>query len=312
MDYIDRVHWVRASQAFFDAYVKFRLDGTNTHSFELNSRNIEIIFIDHNDYLTIKLYCPDIRKQLSGIFDQLPKNTEETIRKIHWLAWEAQEQDIYELADAEDEYQQLSEMLVRHYRLCYDPCGGDDWKGVGEEEFDIKLHNRQIKVHFYPDAMWDENEYIAVDLFCYETGRNYSTIVQQKEDDPKEIIRLIQDLASEPEIIEFNVSDYEWEHELLKNALIGRRTEDGLPIKRYPFCWVYNWEEADIAEQYIKLHDRQIRMHFEPHGDTLQIILDCIETGKSFTWGFPKQCRNVEEVSDELISRIQKMAWEDI
>ena len=64
MDYIDRVQWVRASQAFFDAYVKFRLDGTNTHSFELNSRNIEIIFINHNDYLTIKLYCPDIRKQL--------------------------------------------------------------------------------------------------------------------------------------------------------------------------------------------------------------------------------------------------------
>ena len=69
-------------------------------------------------------------------------------------------------------------------------------------------------MHFYPDAMWDENEYIAVNLFCYDTGRNYSTVVHQKEDDPKEIIRLIQNLASESEIIEFNVSDSEWEHDL--------------------------------------------------------------------------------------------------
>lgn len=312
MDRIARTQWVEASQAFFDAYIQFRIEGKETHCFELNEWGIEISFTDHGDYLAVKLSCPNMRKVLSGYFDHSPKHTEETIGKIQWLAWEAEDGNIYDLTNAADEYQLLRETLVRRYRLCFAATWEDDfWKDIGEEEFDILLHDRQIHVHFAPDDSWETNGSIAVSLFCYETGRTYFTVVDQKEENPKEIIRLIQDIASEPDILEFSAINSEWEHELIRNSLVRRRTVDGKIIKRYPFCWVDSWDRADIAEQLIVLHNRQIRIQFEAQGDTLQITLYCKGTGKSCTLELPKQCRNVEEIGEEFVWKIQELAWEE-
>lgn len=313
MDRIARTQWVEACQAFFDAYVGFRTAGEVFYCCELNNRSIQIDFINHSEYLTVRLYCPKISKGLSGCFDQSPDHTEETIRKIHWLAWEAEELHTYELSDAGDEYRQLMEILVWHYRLCFDDPSEDDfWKGAGEEDFIIQIHDRHISVHFSPDAMWDANGYIVANLFCFETGRSCSTVVHQEEENPKEIIRLIQDMASEPEILEFSTSDSEWEHELIRNSLVGSRTKDGLLIERYPFRWVHSWDGAVIEEQRIILHDREISIRFEAQEDTLQINVHCTETGKSFTLGLPKRCRNIEEIGEELVWKIQELAWEEV
>ena len=234
---------------------------------------------------------------------------------LYWLAWEADKSNSYVIkaTGPEEEYQQLRKILVENYRSCYDACWEDDyWKETGEERLSIQLNGREIEVHFSPNAMWDANGYIDVALFCCETGRNCSTVVHQEEEDPKEIIRLLQDMASEPEILEFSTADSEWEHELIRNYLVSSRTNDGMLIARYPFCWVHNWNGIAVRERFLLLHNRQIRLKFEPQEDTLQIIVDCMETGKQFTMELPKRCREVEEIGEELVWRIQELAWEAV
>jgi hypothetical protein len=232
---------------------------------------------------------------------------------LYWLAWEAEKRNSYiiKIAGPEEEYQQLRRILTEKYRLCYDAyCEEDYWKETGEEKFIIMLYGREIEVHFSPNAMWDVNGYIDAALFCCETGRSCSTVVQQEEEEPKELIPLIQDMASEPEILEFSTADSEWEHELIRTYLVCSRTNDGLLIERYPFCWVHSWNGVVIKERILVLHNRQIRLKFEPQEDTLQIIVDCMETGKQFTMELPKRCREVEEIGEELVWRIQELAWE--
>ena len=156
--------------------------------------------------------------------------------------------------------------------------------------------------------MW--GGYIDADLFCCETDRRCSTVVPQEEEEPKEIIRLLQDMASEPEILEFSTADSEWEHELIRDYLVSSRTNDGLLIERFPFSWFHSSNGVVIKERILVLHNRQIRLKFEPQEDALQIIVDCMETGKQFTMELPKRCREVEEIGEELVWRIQELAWE--
>ena len=311
MDYIEREQWIEACQMFFDAYVKFQIDGTEAHWYGCNYRNIEIAFIDCGYFVKVQLYCPEVLRSLNGDYGRSAKNTEEIIRMLYWLAWEAEKKQTYviEAASPEEEYQQLRKMLTDHYRLCYDAYWENDyWKETGEERLSIQLYGREIEVHFSPNAMWDG--YIDAALFCCETGRSCSIVVHQEEKDPKEIIRLLQDMASEPEILEFSTADSEWEHELIRNYLVSSRINDDLLIERYPFCWVHSWNGVVIKERILVLHNRLIRLKFEPQEDTLQIIVDCMETGKQFTMELPKRCREVEEIGEELVWRIQELAWE--
>lgn len=315
MEYIEREQWIEACQMFFDAYVKFCIDGTEAHWYECNGRNIEIAFSDCGYFLKVQLYCPETLRNLNGYYGKSEKNTEEIIRMLWWLAWEAEKKHTYiiKTAKSEEEYQQLRKILVKNYRLCYDACWENDyWKEEGEERLIIKLYGREIEVHFSPDAMWDPNGYIVVNLFCCETSKSCLTVVHQEEENPEEIIRLIQNMASEQKILDFSTSDSEWEHDLLKEALVGDRTESGEFIARFPFQWVHSWEGAVIKEQHIILHNREISIQFETQEDTLQIIVNCIETGKSFALGLPKRCRNVEEIGEEFVWRIQKLAWEEV
>ncbi len=315
MEYIEKTQWIKTCQMFFDAYVKYLIDGTESHWYECNYRNIEIAFIDCGYFVKVQLYCPEALRSLNGFYGRSEKDTEEIIRKLYWLAWEADKSNSYVIkaTGPEEEYQQLRKILVENYRSCYDACWEDDyWKETGEERLSIQLHGREIEVHFSPNAMWDANGYIDADLFCFETDRDCSTVVHQEEKDPKEIIRLLQDMALEPEILEFSTTDSEWEHELIRNYLVSSRTNDGMLIARYPFCWVHNWNGTAVKERFLLLHNRQIRLKFEPQEDALQIIVDCMETEKQFTMGLPKRCRKIEEISEELVWRIQELAWEAV
>ncbi|SFX41526.1 hypothetical protein [Ruminococcus sp. XPD3002] len=311
MEYIERMQWIEACQMFFDAYAKFQIDGTEAHWYECNYRNIEIAFIDCGFFVKVQLYCPEVLRSLNGYYGRLAKNTEEIIRMLYWLAWEADKSNSYVIktADPEEEYQQLRRILTEKYRLCYDAYWEKDhWKETGEERVTIKLHSREIEVHFSTNAMWEG--YIDADLFCCKTDRRCSTVVPQEEEEPKEIIRLLQDMASEPEILEFSTADSEWEHELIRDYLVSNRTNDGLLIERFPFGWFHSLKGVVFKERILVLHNRQIRLKFEPQEDTLQIIVDCMETGKQFTMELPKRCREVEEIGEELVWRIQELAWE--
>lgn len=311
MEYIERMQWIEACQMFFDAYAKFQIDGTEAHWYECNYRNIEIAFIDCGFFVKVQLYCPEVLRSLNGYYGRLAKNTEEIIRMLYWLAWEAEKRNPYiiKTVNPEEEYQQLRRILTEKYRLCYDAYWEKDhWKETGEERVTIKLHSREIEVHFSTNAMWEG--YIDADLFCCKTDRRCSTVVPQEEEEPKEIIRLLQDMASEPEILEFSTADSEWEHELIRDYLVSNRTNDGLLIERFPFGWFHSLKGVVFKERILVLHNRQIRLKFEPQEDTLQIIVDCMETGKQFTMELPKRCREVEEIGEELVWRIQELAWE--
>lgn len=314
MDY-SRKKYLEICQEFFEAYVKFRIEGVEAHWLKRNDRNIEIAFFDQGDFLKVNLYCPEIFKSLNGYYNHSAQNTEEIIRMILWLAFDAEKLYTYEIEenDYEKEYSKIKEILIERYCLCYDAIWEEDcWKGTGEERFIIKLNNKEIEVHFSPDAMWDANGFIDVTLFCLDTGRSCSTVVDQEEENPENIIRLIQDMALEPEIIEFSTADFEMEHKLLREALVGGQTAEGLHIYRYPFCWVYTWDGAVKAERSIKLHNRHITIQFEHQGDYLDIILNCLTTGRSYALALPKQCRQIEEISEEFIWKIQELAWEAI
>ena len=64
MDYIEREQWIEVCQMFFDAYVKFQLDGTEAHWYGCNYRNIEIAFIDCGYFVKVQLYCPEVLRIL--------------------------------------------------------------------------------------------------------------------------------------------------------------------------------------------------------------------------------------------------------
>ena len=197
MEYIERVQWVEACQMFFDAYVKFQMDGTKAHWYECNNRNIEIAFSGDSDRVSVQLYCPEILRSLLGDFGITTERNEETISMLHWLIWEAEEPGVYsiETADSEHEYNLLRVILTERYSRCY-YRGDDDWKGEGEERFIIVLHGKQFRVCCEPD----EFRYIIIKLVCIETSERFQSVVLMDEDDPEEIIREIQRMAWEDEL----------------------------------------------------------------------------------------------------------------
>ena len=128
MEYIEKAQWIKTCQMFFDAYVKYLIDGTESHWYECNYRNIEIAFIDCGYFVKVQLYCPEVLRSLNGYYGKLAKNTEGIIRMLYWLAWEAEKRNSYVIktADPEEEYQQLRRILTEKYRLCYDAYWEED------------------------------------------------------------------------------------------------------------------------------------------------------------------------------------------
>lgn len=312
MDYYSRPAWVDVSQKFFEAYIKFRLEGIQKHLIEHNNRNIEISFFDHVDFVSVKLYCPEIIRSLSGCYDGSSQNTEELIRMILWLALDVEELEVYHIkaTNSEEAFIELKDILIEKYRYCYEDTIEEYWKDKGDVSFIIELYDRRINIYFTPHAMWEDNGCIEVYLYCLDTGINCSMVVDQEEADTEYLINLIQDMLLEPEILEFSTADSEWEHEIIRNSMVSSRTDKRTLSERYPFCWVQSWNGAVIKERRIKLHNREIIIQFEPQGDQLDIILKCPATGRSHTLSLPKRCRQIEEVSEEFVWRIQELAWE--
>ena len=200
MDDIEREQWIEVCQMFFDAYVKFQIDGTEAHWYESNDRSIEIAFFDNGGDLMVKLFCPEVMRTLTGYSDGSADKTEKIITMLRWLVWEAAFPNVYDIttADSEQEYDLLRAILIDRYRRCYYTyCANDDWKGEGEERFIIALHSKQIRVCFYPSDMRDVNGYIDVKLVSLESGERFDTVIPQDEDYPEEIIREIQRMAWE-------------------------------------------------------------------------------------------------------------------
>lgn len=200
MDNIEREQWIEVCQMFFDAYVKFQIDGTEAHWYESNDRSIEIAFFDNGGDLMVKLFCPEVMRTLTGYSDGSADKTEKIITMLRWLVWEAAFPNVYDIttADSEQEYDLLRAILIDRYRRCYYTyCANDDWKGEGEERFIIALHSKQIRVCFYPSDMRDVNGYIDVKLVSLESGERFDTVIPQDEDYPEEIIREIQRMAWE-------------------------------------------------------------------------------------------------------------------
>lgn len=198
MEYIERVQWVEACQMFFDAYVKFCIDGTEAHWYECNGRNIEIAFSGDSDCIMVQLYCPKVLRRLSAYFGRATERNEKLISMLHWLIWEAEEPSIYsiETADSEQEYDLLKDILTYRFSGCYYSCG--DWVGEGQAVFIIKLHGRQIKVHLIDTDSWNNGlRYIDVELHCRETGELLDDYIPECEESLEKIIREIQRMAWE-------------------------------------------------------------------------------------------------------------------
>ena len=302
---------VAACQAFYEAYAEFKAEGTEIQWFNMYDRSIEITFNNCGDELYVNLYCPQVFTGIDSCYDKSLDSADQIVEKILWLSFDSRDVSTYKIKakDYEEEYNKIRKILVDRYSRCYEDTNAEYWKGTGEEIFIIDLYGRKVKVHCYPNALWDVNGSVVVNVFSLDTGRSFTTAIDQEEGNPKEIIQLIQDLVLEPEIIEFSTTDSEWEHELIRNILVGPKTEEGYFIGIYPFCWVYSWNGAEREERCFILHNREIKMQFEPRNDNMYITLNCVTTGKSYTTIIPDQCQHIEAIVEEVVWKIQELAW---
>lgn len=317
MEYFSGEAWVKVCGEFFDAYVNFRLDGTSEHLIEHNGRKIEIYFFDHVSYTSVELYCPSTFKAMLGYYDGSAKYTKEIIRMILWLALNVEDLENYEINtfDLEEEHKKLRELLVQKVGLCYENDCAEYWKGIGEVSFILNLHNRRFHIYIYPDALWDTYSSVVVDIYCFDTNLSCSMFISQTEDYLDDLVSLIQDMSLEPEIAEFCISDSTREHELIREALIGLETKHRRYIFRWPFFSPSSIMESKIiTDRYITLHKRIIRIQFDQKEKYINIIVSCLTTGKTCSLELPKDSdyNELEEVYEELVYKIQELAWEFI
>ena len=200
MDCYLREKWTGIIQRFLEICIESRLECTEKQWIEINGRKIEVEFIDHDFYLTVQLYCSEVHRNLRSFYDYASCDTKKIISMILWLAFEAEELRVYDIEanDSEEEYNKLRDILVENYRNCYDAFWENNyWKETGEEIFIIRLCEHQIRVHFLLDYRSFKETYIDVSIICFDTGRISSTIINQKEENPRRIIEIIHDMASE-------------------------------------------------------------------------------------------------------------------
>ena len=197
--FLPEERWIEISRSFVDAYALFYKEGKETIWLKLNNRDIEISFFpnDNTDANLIKvmLYCPEIERILETYFDLSTHDTEEIIKMLYWLAKKPQFLDITKIttSDSKEEYEQLRETLVGAYRNCYFDSASEAWEEVGTEIRIIELHDRVFKVIFEPD----DDGRIDVYIDCVTTNISCTRCVSKDEQNPEEIIRLIQNIAWE-------------------------------------------------------------------------------------------------------------------
>ncbi|WP_295069697.1 hypothetical protein [Ruminococcus sp.] len=314
MDYIslekweELSKWLDISQKFYEAYTRFRIEGTSVHWFSINNRKIEIGFSyadSESNWINVKIYCLDSNIWFCEEFfldDEAWLNenniTKLIIAEIYGLAWKPFPQKVFriETDKSVNTYKQIENILIEKSRQSIDAyleraC----LLGYDSSECIIELYGRQIYVLSQVNDA--DESYINYWFTCIDTNRGLQdTVLYGFSIDS--VIQKILYLALEPECFKINTSDYYWEYELIKRIVVPA-------INICP----YSCESGkEMEERSVELHSRQIRMQLK-YGRTtfIEVFLDCITTGRS------KYClvREYDEDPKELIRDIQELAWEN-
>ena len=190
--------WIEISRMFIDAYSLFHTEGKVTSWLKLNNRDIEISFLPSDsidsDLIRVMLYCPEIETILEAYFNLVTHDTEEIITMLYKLAKKPRFLDITKINtnDSEEEYEIIKETLVGAYKNCYF-ASSQTWKKIGTEIRIIELHGKVFKVIFKPDSDGQINVYIN----CVTTNVSCTRAISTGEQNLKDIIRLIQNIAWE-------------------------------------------------------------------------------------------------------------------
>lgn len=294
--------WIEIGYAFFDAYVRFCTEGTESHRFIINNRNIEITFFDRDGVPYIKQYCTEVMRTLITDFNRSVSNTEEIIDNIHWLAFVADDAYSISTVDSEKAHKQIKEILEEKIQQCIVNYHETLLEPGSETECVIELNNRKILVSSRCCGYSEPDERIGVWLNCTTTGRSLFGSYSYEETDLEDIIQKIQYLALEPECSKIVATDSEQEYEMIRTIVV---------------------DAIDIAshikqKRIIELHDRQIEIqftarkrettNFKERSYYINASLTCITTGKSCSCDVEAFDKNPEE----LIWKIQKLAWENV
>ena len=133
-DWCELSKWLEISQGFYEAYTRFRLEGTEVHwmSFNFCDKCIEVVFsyLDSSyDQIDGMVYCPDVEKKFYEPFF-LDENeyrnekriTQEIIAIIYRLAWGSLEPEVFKITtvDSNKALQQIRTILIEKEYQCTD------------------------------------------------------------------------------------------------------------------------------------------------------------------------------------------------
>ncbi len=189
--------WIEISRMFIDAYSQFHSEGKVTSWLKLNNRDIEISFLPSDnidsDLIRVMLYCPEIETILEAYFNLATHDTEEIITMLYKLAKKPRFFDITKINtnDSEEEYEIIKETLVSAYKNGHFTSASEAWEKEGTEIRIIELHGKVFKVIFAPH----DDGLISVYINCDTTNISCTRIISIEEKNPRNIIRLIQNLA---------------------------------------------------------------------------------------------------------------------
>ena len=82
MSNISRKEWIAICRDFLENGVAAFSDGKNKQWIEINGRRIEVTFIDHDDYLTVQIDCPEVHRTLRSHCDYAAHYAENAAKMI--------------------------------------------------------------------------------------------------------------------------------------------------------------------------------------------------------------------------------------
>ena len=312
MDYIsieewDKLgKWLDISQKFYEAYTRFRIEGTSVHSFKINDRSIEINFSCDINSIVVNLYCPD--SDISFCEDFLLEEdaccnenyiTNLIIAEIYGLVWKPFSPEVFRIETdrCKNTFKQLEDILIEKANQSIDAF----WEracllGYYSSECVIELYGRQIHVLSQVDDV--DDSLIVFRFRCMDTNRSLQKSFDYTES-LDSVIQKILYLALEPECFKISTSDYYWEYELIKRIVVPA-------INICPYACESGKE---MEERSIELHSRQIRIQLQyKRTSSIDVFLDCITTGRSKYYVVKKY----DVDPKELIFSIQELAWESV
>lgn len=301
-DWCELSKWLEISQGFYEAYTRFRLEGTEVHwmSFNFCDKCIEVVFsyLDSSyDQIDVMVYCPDVEKKFYEPFF-LDENeyrnekriTQEIIAIIYRLAWGSLEPEVFKITtvDSNKALQQIRTILIEKEYQCTDgSIESACLFGESSVKCIIELYGRKILL----DVSEDQADWFIISLDCKDMGRQWLQ-VDKDTGTFQEIVEKVLYLALEPEVFQISTNDSEWEYELIRTNVMAL-----CPMGK-----------GDVEERILVLHGRQIKIQFQPTDDgEIAAHLECTTTDRSTSCTVDPYDKNPQE----LIWKIQELAWED-